>query len=398
MKTCAAILQPIACGCAALFAVFFSPAAALAQGAAPDNSAAGDQQDYQNADDYDLDLFAQPGAALLSLDVAPRRASAPATPQDFGYDIGSASGPDGHQIGFAISVSPYWIGDRRLTLEQYRNDASAAERIFARSEISLGGAYIDADDAHAWRFAVAGETQLLDAQDHRYDRAAFACLHDAWNRLRRGEHESAISDIGKALGENPDLSEDELLKMQQRALEGAPGGDAFDAARRQCQDESAARLIARPSWLLGAGAGMRSDQNRFGGFDYDGVSVWTHFRQPLTDDGRFAVFAIARGDIDRVFDIGAAAPVKADAWEAGGGAALQTTRFRVDLSAAYNRRNFRALADDDFIRYAAVADLRVLRGVWLEGNIGYVDRSLYSNGVFGGLTVKIDWSDFRRRF
>jgi hypothetical protein len=372
----------------------------LAAIAALDSAALAQQResDYQDADHYDLDLFAQPGPALLSLDVAPRRASAPATPQDFGYDLGSISGPDGDQIGVAISAAPYWIGDRRLTLEEYRNDTSAAERIFARSEMSLGGSYIDADGAHAWRFALAGETQLLDAQDHRYDAAAFDCLHEAWSRLRRGEHETAITDIARALGDNPDIGEDELLEMQEEALEGTPGGKAFEGARRQCRDESAARLLAEPSWLIGAGVGARSDQNRFGGFDYDGVSLWTHYRQPLTGDGRFAVFANARGDIDRAFDIGFAAPLKADAWEAGGGAALQTTRFRIDLSAAFNRRNFRGAADDDFIRYAAVADLRLLRGVWLEGNVGYVDRSLYSDGVFGGVSVKVDWSDFRRRF
>lgn len=356
------------------------------------------ESDYQNADHYDLDLFAQPGAALLSLDVAPRRASAPATPQDFGYDLGSVSGPDGDQIGAAISLSPYWIGDRRLTLEGYRQATSSIERMFARSELSLGGSYIDADDAHAWRFALAGETQLLDAQDHRYDQAAFGCLHEAWSRLRKGEHETAITDIARALEENPDIDEKALLDMQEQALAGTAGSRAFEGARRQCQDESAARLLARPSWLIGAGAGVRSDQNEFGGFDYDGVSVWTHYRQPLTDDGRLAVFASARGDIGRAFDIGFAAPVEADAFETGGGAAVQTTRFRVDMSAAFNRRNFDGAPDDDFIRYAAVADLRLANGVWLEGNIGYVDGSLYSDGVFGGVSVKVDWSDFRRRF
>lgn len=360
--------------------------------------AQGSESDYQNADHYDLDLFAQPGAALLSLDVAPRRASAPATPQDFGYDLGSVSGPDGDQIGLAISISPYWIGDRRLTLEQYRDDTSAIGRIFARSEISLGGSYIDADNAHAWRFALAGETQLLDDQDHRYDAAAFDCLHEAWNRFRKGEHETAITDIARALEDNPEIDEEALLDMQKQALTGTAGSRAFEGARRQCQEESAARLLAKPSWLVGAGAGVRSDQNDFGGFDYDGVSVWTHYRQPLTDDGRLAVFVSARGDIGRAFDIGFPAPVEADAYELGGGAAVQTTRFRVDLSAAFNRRNFDGAPDDEFLRYAAVADLRLAYGVWLEGNVGYVDGSIYSDGVFGGLSVKVDWGDFRRRF
>lgn len=354
--------------------------------------------DYQNADDYDVDLFAQPGPALQSLEVAPRRASAPSTPKDFGYDLGSISGPDGDQIGLAVSASPYWIGARRLTLEQYRNDTSVPERIFARSGVSLGGSYIDADGAHAWRLAAAAETQLLDAQDHRYDRAAFECLHAAWNRLRRGEHESAITDIARALAENPDIDEETLLEMQDQALAGSAGADAFETARRQCQDESAARLIAKASWLIGAGIGLRSDQNRFSGFGYDGVSAWTQYRQPLTADGRYGLFAIARGDWDRAFDIGLPAPVEADAWEAGGGPAYQTTRFRVDLSASFNRRDFRGLAEDEFIRYAAVGDLRLKRGLWLEGSVGRIEGSRFSDGTFGGVSVKIDWGNVRRGF
>lgn len=355
--------------------------------------------EYQNADDYDLDLFAPPGPAMSTLELAPRRAAAPSTPKDFGYDIGSLSGPDASQYGFAISASPYWIGARNITLEEYRKQTSAVERVFARAQASLGGAYIDADVGHAWRFAAAVETQLLDRQDHRFDRAAFDCLHAAWERHRRAEHESAIADIAGALAAEPDVSDEALLEMQARALEGAPGAEGFEAARRQCQDESAARLLGEASWLIGAGVGLRSEQNRFSGFDYDGVSAWTHYRQPLTGDGRFALFAIARGDWERLFDIGLSAPVEADAWEAGGGAALQTTRFRVDLSAAYNERDFRGMiGDDDFIRYSAVADLRLLRGVWLGASIGLVEGSLYSDGVFGGVSVKIDWGDFRRRF
>jgi len=384
-------------GCAAAAALALHAGAPLAaQDEPPAIDDADDDADYQNADDYDVDLFAQPGPALQSLGVAPRRASAPSTPKDFGYDLGSVSGPDGDQIGLAISVSPYWIGARRLTLEGYRNQTSAPERMFARSEVSLGGSYIDADGAHAWRLAAAAETQLLDAQDHRHDRAAFECLHAAWNRLRRGEHESAITDIARALAENPDIDEETLLKMQEQALAGSTGADAFETARRQCQDESAARLIARASWIVGAGAGLRTDQNRFAGFDYDGVSAWTQFRQPLTDDGRLAVFAIARGDFDRAFDIGLPAPIKADAFEAGGGAALQSTRYRVDLSASFNRRDFRGLAADEFIRYAAVGDLRLRRGLWLEGSVGRIDGSRFSDGTFGGLSVKIDWGDLRR--
>lgn len=357
------------------------------------------EEDYQSADNYELDLFAQPGPALVSLDVASRRAAAPSTPSDFGYDLSSVSGPDGDQIGLGISASPYWIGDRRITLEEYRNDTGHLERIYARSQISLAGSFIDADNAHAWRLGAAAQTQLLDRQDYRYDRAAFECLHGAWDRLRRGEHETTIQDLARALAEDPDIDDEQLLDLQQSGLEGSEGGDDFGTARRHCQNESAARLLGKASWLVGAGVGLRSDQNRFSGFDYDGVSAWTSYRQPLTADGRFALFAIARGDWDRAFDIGFNAPIKADAYEGGGGAALQTTYFRIDLSASFNHREFRgAVVDDDFIRYAAVADLRIRQGVWLEGSIGFVDQSIFSDGTFGGLSLKVDWGDFIRRF
>ncbi|MBI1365514.1 MAG: hypothetical protein GC153_06105 [Alphaproteobacteria bacterium] len=380
-----------------LAAAFLATAAPAGAQDAPNANAANDAA-YQNADDYDLDLFSPPGPALLSLDIASRRASAPSTPKDVGYDIGSASGPDGDQYGLALSVMPYWLGARRITLEDYRNNTNALTRIFARSEWSAGGSYISADGDHAWRLGFAMETQLLDAQDHRFDRGAFQCLHEAWNRTRRGEHETAVTDIAKALAENPDMTDEDLLALQQQALSGGAGAGAFDDARRACEDASAARLLAKPSWLIGAGVGLRSDQNRFAGFSYDGVSTWTQYRQPVTKNGRFAFFAVARGDFGRAFDIGLATPVKADAWEAGGGASLQTTRFRLDLSATYDRRNYDGAKNDNFIRYAAIADIKIVRGLWLEGSVGYIDNSLYSSGAFGGVSVKFDFSDFRRAF
>lgn len=350
------------------------------------------ERDYENADRYDLDLFGPTGPALVSLDVTARRASAPATPNDFDLDSGDAKFPGANRIGASASFSPYWIGERRITLSEYRNDTGALERILARSQLSAGLARVSNGDVHAWRFGAAAQTQLLDAQDHRYDREAYECLHDTWNRTQRRQHESLAQQLAEAFAEDEDA---DLDAIQEEGL-AVIDSDDFETARDRCRDESAWRLLGKPSWLAGAGIGWRSDQNEFGGFDYDGASLWTSYRQPLTQTGRFAAFALARADIDRRIDLDdmVVAP-KGDAIEAGGGGAIQSPRFRIDLAATYNRNTFDgALPRDDFMRYTATVDLRIREGLWVEGSIGANDGSRFNDGIFGGAKLLVSWSDY----
>lgn len=352
------------------------------------------QADFENADKYDFDLFSATGPALVSLDAAARRASAPAARSEFSIDTGDGKFAAGNRIGAAFSVMPYWVGDRRLTLQQYREETGTFERIFARAQASAGIARIAFDGEHAWRFAAAMQTELLDAQDHRYDRAAYACLHEAWDRLQRGQHETLAQELARAFAEDEDA---DLEALQEEGLKVMGSGD-YERARKQCRDEGVQRLLGKPSWLVGAGVGWRSDPGAFGGFSYDGASAWTQYRQPLSADGRFAVFAFARGDLGRRVDLGAAAPIEADSYEAGGGGAFQSPHFRLDLSAAYNRRDFDgALAGDDFIRYSATADIRLLEGLWLEAFIGANDGSRYSDGVFGGGKLMVSWDRWLKK-
>lgn len=351
------------------------------------------ESEFENADRYDIDLFGPTGPALVSLDVTARRASAPATPNDIDFDSGDNKFPSGNRIGASVSLSPYWIGDRRMTLSQYRNDTGAFERILARSQVSAGLARIANDNTHAWRIAAAAQTQLLDGQDHRYDRAAYECLHDAWNGAQRRQHESLAQQLAQAFAEDENV---DLEAIQEEALEDFESGD-FETARRRCRDESAQRLLAKASWLVGAGVGWRSDQNRFGGFDYDGVSLWSNYRQPVTANGRFALFALARADFDRRIDLNdiAPSPRKGDSVEFGGGGAIQSPAFRLDLAATHNRDDFDgATPDDRYMRYLATADVRIREGLWLEGAVGVNNGSLFNDGVFGGAKLIVSWSDY----
>ncbi len=360
--------------------------------AAPGTLAQDSQTDYQNADRYDIDLFGATGPALTSLDATARRASAPATPNDVDFDTGNGRFPSGNRLGFALSASPYWLGDRNMTLSQYRDETGAFERILARSQLSGGLAWISSNDTHAWRIAAAAQTQLLDAQDHRYDRQAFECLNDAWNRTQRRQHQSLAQELAQAFAEDEDA---DLEALQQQGLKDIQSGD-FETARRLCRDKSAQRLLGQPSWIVGVGVGWRSAQGAFDRVSYDGVSLWTNYRQPVTASGRFALFALARADFDRRIDLDNAAPFPrvGDAVEFGGGGALQYTKFRLDLAATHNRHDFEDITPDDrFMRYSATADIKLLKGVWLEGTVGYNDRSLFNDGLFGGAKLLFNWGD-----
>lgn len=360
--------------------------------AAPAARAQEPADEYENADRYDLDLFGPTGPALVSLDVTARRASAPATPNDFDFDSGDSKFPGSNRIGVSASFSPYWIGERRVTLSEYRSETGAFERMFARSQVSAGLARIANDDIHAWRFGAAAQTQLLDAQDHRYDREAYECLHAAWNRTQRRQHESLAQQLAEAFAED---EEADLGVIQEEGLDAIDSSD-FETARDRCSDESAWRLLAKPSWLAGAGVGWRSDPNEFSGFDYDGASLWTNYRQPLTPTGRFAVFGLARVDLDRRIDLDelVLAP-KGDSIEVGGGGAIQNPRFRLDLAATYNRNRFNGvLTRDDFMRYTATADIRIREGLWVEGSIGVNEGSRFNDGFFGGAKLIVSWSDY----
>ncbi len=362
------------------------------------------QREFENADVFDVDLFSPTAPALVVLGVSPESAANTGTNKDYGFDVTNIGDGDKNRLGIAFSTTPFWWGRRPITLEEYRTRLSRLERIWARTQVSLGLARAGGKTTESLTLGLGFQTQLLDAQDHKFDAESYSCLHDAWQELRAPVFEAATMDLAEqvareleALG--PEAEEAEELDIDVDAFFESLGGeseDQFLAARESCQNQSVARLLAQPSWMIGLGIGARSQADQLTDFGYDGVTLWTTYRQPLDDRGRFAAFGFLRGDVDKNFDLVCDLHAEGNAFLVGLGGAFQSPKFRIDLSASFNHRNFdRALlGQDDFVRYSGVVDVRLREGLWLEFSGGAITDSDFNNGAFGSVNVKIAWGDY----
>lgn len=371
---------------------------ALFTSGGPSNGAAlAQDSEAEAADRFDIDLFAPAGPAFVALGASPHRVAEPGALQDFKIDFGSIHDGEKSRLGAAFSIVPYWLGDRSITLTDYRTEMSRLNRILARTQASLGIARAGGDDTEALRLGFGLQTQLLDGQDHRFDEKSYQCIHAAWTRHRAPVHDETVLSLVEALQSNPDLSEEDLYRLQQESLTADDGSEAaYLDARKTCRDEAARRLLAKPSWQLGFGVGTRSEEENLGGFDYDGLSVWTSYRQPIGARGRFAVFGFARGDFERVFDFENDLRAQGNGGDVGLGGAYQSPHFRLDLSAAQAHRSFTegGFDDDNYQRYSGVADVRLREGIWLGVSGGTVVNSDLVDGAYGSVNLKVAWGDY----
>lgn len=354
-------------------------------------------ENEEGADQFDIDLFAPSGPAFVALGSSPRKAADPGAAQDFKIDVGNVSDGEKSRFGAAISVIPYWWGDKSITLTDYRTNTSKFTRILARTQASLGLARAGGEDTEAIRAGFAGQTQLLDAQDHRFDQESYTCIHNAWQTHRGTQHQDATQSIIEAIESGQAISDEDLINIQDQELNTDDGSqEAYLSARKACRDQATQRLLASPSWLVGFGVGARSEEDELASFDYDGLSLWSSYRQPLDTQGRFAAFTFVRGDMDRVFDFDNDLRAKGDSIGVGLGGAFQSPKFRLDLSVAHTHRSFSdtAFDDDDFQRYTGVADIRLREGFWLELSGGTIVNSDLVDGAFGSVSVKVAWGDY----
>ncbi|MBI1239356.1 MAG: hypothetical protein GC199_08430 [Alphaproteobacteria bacterium] len=347
------------------------------------------------ADAFDVDLFAPAPPALIALGISPENSADAGVYRDFDYDVANLS--DGVSSGLAIaaSMTPYWIGSRDLTLGEYRNELSALDRILARTNISLGAGLDDVEEVDALSLALGVQTQLLDAQDHRFDEESIACVDEAWERYRAPVHEKVASELAARIAEALETGADlDIDALQLQLLKEAPADD-YLAAWEQCRDRATARLLARPSWKLGLGLAGRSDRSALLAFDYDGTSAWTSYRGPIDADGRYAYFGFLRGNVGKRFDLAANATADGDLVEAGAGLAYQRPSFRIDAYAAWTTIAFDAagLEDDEFLKLAGTLDVRVMDGVWVQLSGGANEGSDYFDGGFVSLGLKLGLTD-----
>ena len=385
---------------AVLLSLLLTPVAAGAQV----SDATPTQADFENADVFDVDLFSPTAPALVVLGVSPENAANTGVNKDYGFDVTNVGDGTKNRIGIAFSTTPFWWGHRPITLQEYRTQKSKAGRIGARTQMSLGLARAGGRSTESLTLGLGIQTQLLDAQDPKFDKQSYNCIHSAWQELRAPVFEQATTDLAGQIAKElenlgPEADTAEEINIDENSLFDSLGGDSEDqflAARESCQDQAVARLLAKPSWMLGLGIGARSDPDQLTDFGYDGVTLWTTYRQPLDSQGRFAVFGFLRGDLDKNFDLGGDLHANGNALLAGLGGAYQTPKLRLDLSASFNHRDFDGslLANDDFLRYSGVVDVRVRRGLWLEFSGGAVSQSAFNNGAFGSVNVKIAWGEY----
>ncbi len=348
------------------------------------------------ADRIEIDLFSPSGPAWVALGESPRRAADPGALRDFKFDFGSVREGERNRPGAAFSLLPYWLGDRRLTLTEYREEKGRLERMAARTQTSIGVAKAGGGDNDGLRLSAAIQTQLFDRQDYRYDDTAFKCISDAFV-VRRQVYQSAADEIAQRAAAGENLTPDDLVAIQKRHEQGgSASSDLYKEARKKCQNVAARRLLEEPSWKVGLGVGARSGEDELASFDYDGVSLWSSFRQPIDRRGRFAALTYVRGDIGRVFDFDNDLFAEGDGVVGGVGLAYQSPKFRIDLSVDHNHRSFSTgtFDDDQFQRYTSVVDFRVRDGIWVEVAGGTIVNSDLVNGPFWSANLKIAWGEF----
>lgn len=354
----------------------------------------------------DIDMFAPTGPALIALNAAPRRNAAPGSFKDVSFEFGNSGGGNIVRNGVAVTVIPYWMVDQYQTLDHYRTATSRLERLTARTQLGLGAAYSDRE-VDRIQVGLGVQTQLLDAQDHKFDEESYACIHRAWQNIRLEDGVSDLENIAETLSsELAENSGEEEIEIEIEFDDPIGSGDetstrAYLSAVDACRTQSIGRLLANPSWLVGLGTGAAKEDVANSDWEGDGASVWTSVRLPIADRGRIALLGFLRGDMDRAFDLRDDLRASGDALTVGAGGALQFSSFRLDLVADYNEVDFDQMVDgfaqDTFMRYSAIADIRLRRGLWIEISGGTINTSDLHDETFGAISLKVAWSDYISR-
>ena len=365
------------------------------------NTAAADEIDpqFENARNFKLELFRPSVPGFVTLGLSPRRTADPGAFSDLSIDAANLSDSGRSKFGLAFSGQPYWWGHSHTTLGSYQQHTSALERIFARGELSVAAAYTDFSSGY-YTLGLGWQTQLLDRQDHRFDKASYDCISRAWNSISKPAHQKADDAVLNAIIDNPNLTEAQQQAIRDKALkENPPVG--FDEARKSCRSVAAQNSLARASVIIGAGVNGRTDDSSFNGTQYDGSSVWATYRQPITDDGFLALQFFARGKFDGTLDVPKTPklPVfaKGNEYVGGAGIALEQVWWKADISASAVEQEFRqsGVSADDFAQATVHGAIKVRDGLWLQGSVGDSFGREFGDKVSFGFNVSVDWDDLK---
>lgn len=354
---------------------------------------------YQNARDFDLDLFAPSAPGFVVLGLSPRNAADPGSFRNFGFDFADLSRGSVYNLGGALSLEPFWWGNSDLTLKDYEDDTSALERAFARTQVSLAASFVHGPGFQYFSQGLALQTQLLDAQDQRFDPASYRCILEAWQTTRQPAQQAADDAVLDYLTNHPNATDAELKSVRDAVLknQGGQSAQAFANARTECRGEAELRFLSKPSLMVGVGERAKTQNAGFRSPQLDGGSVWATYRQPLLDDGLLSLEVFGRYAFGETLDVLTSSTTReAKGNEAIGGAGLafERTWWKLEAAGTFVHQDFEtaAFSTQNYGEASLSAAIKVRDGLWLQASGEDVLGGAGAGTLFWGLDVKYDWS------
>ncbi len=387
---------------------------AQATGPTPEDKAA-IEANAKSADKLDLDLETPTAPGLVMVGISPKDAADPGNLKDFSVDLASLADGGSIKPGIALSGTPYWWslfdGDGEgsvKTIDYYRNETTRFERLWARTQVSLGTAeFKGGNNKNGAKIGFGVSTQLLDSQDQKFQKATSNCIHGVWqsriepqlvptletNLSRRAKQEAVIPPNATRL-EKLALYRKKFIELYDEELEKLKVAD-FKKEKAACLEQAKDRFNAAPSWVVGGGLAAVSDNGKLEDVAYGGASFWSTYKLPITGDGTGAFTFFARGDLDRDFKLKNGGTGEADALLFAVSGVYQSEDLKFDATLSYNYKDYDspALGDDDFLRYSGTVSVKVREGVWVEATAGAVSNGKFEEEGFGLINLKLGFGD-----
>ncbi len=305
--------------------------------------------------------------------------------------------------GFALGGSPYWWGNDRKRLWDYRHNTSPLERIAARASISA--AFADGGEAKTDKLGFGIKTDLLDDNDYRLDAALYDCVATAYApvglqfRPTAEQQEAFAAEALKRLvaGGNSQPTDEavddlafEIETAWRRGVETGAASALYDKKRTGCQEEASKRNAVKPSFVVAAGVSVVLDNGDATDWEATGGNLWMAYRYPLGIIGgqaagidpatnnpietkpSYVTFSVNYA-FDQVEKAGAE-EVKSDAAVFGLIGGYETDTMRVSAQVGYKyvdyAGNAAGLTDDSYSVFSVGAALRINKNLWLKVDAG----------------------------
>lgn len=388
------------------------------------------ERNWAAAGSYRLDLTVpeSPAFALLGLD-----SPEVATPRDMPAltaELANLVGSDGQlKPGAAITVQPYWLGGRDITLDDYRATSRRFERaLLARTRLSFASASVDGSE-DAVRVALGVTFQPSDYSDPRMDQFDNANVNAA--PIRDGESEEAFLEratlpqcMTVVVGEYELFAAEkahEQLSAESRVTNSSwPSNDrrhddyveenwparattivgeilsddetksyrpqhvAAVQGFEDCERRWRERQAQRPNFMVAIGQTFLSEDGSSDALKSEGLTAWVGYSRSLGDifpsfrggDYSSRVNFYARFAEDETVAIDEDTSARAEVSVAAVSINLanirrDTRNWSVGVEAAYRTEDFSdATEDREFTQIALNGSVRLNDGLWLRAAYG----------------------------